>query len=198
MAMKPEEALRVIAAARGDAVCVPTMTTAPAWRTIAPDDLSVACVGFMGGASSLGLGLALARPDRRVLVFDGDGKSVGAIAIDDPGRFALAVDSANKRVYVASYVRAGARLFVIDAGTNTLVGKLTLGGLPFGLALDPTKNLLYASSFTDGTVTTIDRTTRLALLPQPAGRQAAGLAVNPTSGQLYVAAFGDATVVTRP
>jgi phosphonopyruvate decarboxylase len=49
------------------------MTTSPAWRTIAPDDLSVGCVGFMGGASSLGLGLALARPDRRVLVFDGDG-----------------------------------------------------------------------------------------------------------------------------
>jgi phosphonopyruvate decarboxylase len=49
------------------------MTTAPAWRKIAPDDLSAACVGFMGGASALGLGLALARPERRVLVFDGDG-----------------------------------------------------------------------------------------------------------------------------
>ncbi len=73
MAMKPEEVLRAIAAVRGDAVCVPTMTTAPAWRTIAPDDLSVTCVGFMGGASSLGLGLALARPERRVIVFDGDG-----------------------------------------------------------------------------------------------------------------------------
>ena len=73
MAIKPEDALRAIAAARGDALCVPTMTTAPAWRTIAPNDLSVGCVGFMGGASSLGLGLALARPDRRVLVFDGDG-----------------------------------------------------------------------------------------------------------------------------
>jgi phosphonopyruvate decarboxylase len=73
MAMKPEDVLRAIAAGRGDAICVPTMTTAPAWRTIAPDDCSVTCVGFMGGASSLGLGLALARPDRRVVVFDGDG-----------------------------------------------------------------------------------------------------------------------------
>jgi phosphonopyruvate decarboxylase len=71
--LKPEDILRAIAAARGDAICVPTMTTAPAWRTLAPDDLSVTCVGFMGGASSLGLGLALARPDRRVIVFDGDG-----------------------------------------------------------------------------------------------------------------------------
>jgi len=71
--MKPEDVLRVIAAARGTAICIPTMTTAPAWRTIAPDDLSVTCVGFMGGASTLGLGLALGCPDRRVIVFDGDG-----------------------------------------------------------------------------------------------------------------------------
>jgi thiamine pyrophosphate-dependent acetolactate synthase large subunit-like protein len=73
MAMKPEEVLKVIAAGRGTAICVPTMTTSPAWRELAPDDLSVGCVGFMGGASSLGLGLALARPERRVIVFDGDG-----------------------------------------------------------------------------------------------------------------------------
>ncbi len=73
MAMKPEDVLRIIAAARGDAICVPTMTTSPAWRTLAPDDLSISCVGFMGGASSMGLGLALARPERRVIVFDGDG-----------------------------------------------------------------------------------------------------------------------------
>jgi sulfopyruvate decarboxylase subunit beta len=73
MAMKPEDILTVIAASRGDAICVPTMTTVPAWREMCPDDLSVACQGFMGGASSLGLGLALARPERRVVVFDGDG-----------------------------------------------------------------------------------------------------------------------------
>jgi sulfopyruvate decarboxylase subunit beta len=73
MAMKPEAVLRAIAAVRGDAICVPTMTTSPAWREMQPDDLSVGCVGFMGGASSLGLGLALARPERRVVVFDGDG-----------------------------------------------------------------------------------------------------------------------------
>ena len=71
--MKPEEVLRLIAAQRGPAICIPTMTTGPEWRAIAPNDLSVGCVGFMGGASCLGLGIALARPDRRVLVLDGDG-----------------------------------------------------------------------------------------------------------------------------
>ncbi len=73
MAMKPEDILRIIAAERGNAVVIPTMTTAPAWREIAPDDLSVTCAGFMGGASALGLGIALAQPDRRVIVLDGDG-----------------------------------------------------------------------------------------------------------------------------
>jgi sulfopyruvate decarboxylase subunit beta len=73
MAMKPEDVLKAIAAARGNAIVVPTMTTGPAWRDLAPNDLSVGCVGFMGGASSLGLGMALARPDRRVVVLDGDG-----------------------------------------------------------------------------------------------------------------------------
>src|SRR5689334_2926862 len=73
MAIKPEDILKAIATARGTAICVPTMTTSPAWRTLAPDDLSIGCVGFMGGASSLGLGLALSVPDRRVVVFDGDG-----------------------------------------------------------------------------------------------------------------------------
>src|SRR5262245_65914949 len=73
MAIKPEDILREIAAARGDAICVPTMTTSPAGRTRAPDDPSVGCSGFTGGASSLGLGLALAVPKRRVIVFGGDG-----------------------------------------------------------------------------------------------------------------------------
>ena len=71
--MRPEDVLRAINEARGEALVVPTMTTVPEWRTIAPDAPSVACVGFMGGASSLGLGLALAQPQRRVIVLDGDG-----------------------------------------------------------------------------------------------------------------------------
>src|SRR5205814_671768 len=72
MAMKPEDVLRVIQAARGNAICIPTMTTGPAWRDIAPDDLSAGCVGFLRGASSLGLGLARARPERRVIGRRGD------------------------------------------------------------------------------------------------------------------------------
>jgi phosphonopyruvate decarboxylase len=71
--LQPEDALRAIAERRGDAIAVPTMTTVEPWQSLSPGDLNIPCIGFMGGASSLGLGLALARPERKVLVFDGDG-----------------------------------------------------------------------------------------------------------------------------
>ena len=66
MIERPEDALRVLAAERGDAIVVPTMTTAPAWRSLAPGDLSVTCVGFMGGASSLGLHSTRGTPKSRL------------------------------------------------------------------------------------------------------------------------------------
>ena len=45
--------------------------------------MSVAMAGAMGGAVSIGLGLALAQPEKRVLVCTGDGEllmNVGALA----------------------------------------------------------------------------------------------------------------------
>jgi sulfopyruvate decarboxylase subunit beta len=71
--IQPLDALRAIAQHRGDAIVVPTMTTVEPWHELSPSDLNISCIGFMGGASSLGLGLALARPERKVLVLDGDG-----------------------------------------------------------------------------------------------------------------------------
>jgi phosphonopyruvate decarboxylase len=140
MAMKPEEALRAIAAARGDALCVPTMTTAPAWRTIAPDDLSVACVGFMGGASSLGLGLALARPDRRVLVFDGDGSllmQLGSLAT---------VAGAAPRNLVHSLLRdEGPILVELHTGLADKTPMTDRGGVPFAEQVERLRGRLIAS-----------------------------------------------------
>jgi sulfopyruvate decarboxylase subunit beta len=73
MSMQPLAALRTIAELRADAIVVPTMTTVAPWHEISPSALNVSCIGFMGGASALGLGLALAQPERRVIVLDGDG-----------------------------------------------------------------------------------------------------------------------------
>lgn len=57
---------------RGDAIVVNTMGSMNAFDQLPSKPLNVACVPLMGGAASIGLGLALARPERKVMVFDGD------------------------------------------------------------------------------------------------------------------------------
>jgi sulfopyruvate decarboxylase subunit beta len=68
------EALRAISERRGDAVVVSTMMTAREWPQFTTNEqLDLPLTGCMGKASSLGLGVALAQPERRVIVLDGDG-----------------------------------------------------------------------------------------------------------------------------
>lgn len=68
------DAVRAIARHRGDAVVVSTMTAMKEWASVsARRELDLDLRGAMGKAADLGLGLALARPDVRVLVLDGDG-----------------------------------------------------------------------------------------------------------------------------
>ena len=71
--MKRNDAIRALSEQRKDAVCVATMTVLEPFREASPSELNIGCVGFMGGASGLGLGLALSHPERKVLVLDGDG-----------------------------------------------------------------------------------------------------------------------------
>ena len=71
--MKRDAALRVLAKHITDEVVVPVYQTAFDWRAIGERDLNLYAFGSMGQASSNALGVALGRPDKRVLVFDGDG-----------------------------------------------------------------------------------------------------------------------------
>jgi phosphonopyruvate decarboxylase len=73
MAMTPLDACNAIQAIRGDAIVVCTMTSMNVLDTIAPNHpLTLSSVPLMGGAAALGLGIALAQPDRKVIVLDGD------------------------------------------------------------------------------------------------------------------------------
>jgi thiamine pyrophosphate-dependent acetolactate synthase large subunit-like protein len=72
--MESLDVQKIISRYRGDAIVVPTMTTNREWPQVSTKpDLDLMLSGAMGKASSVGLGLALARPDRKVVVLDGDG-----------------------------------------------------------------------------------------------------------------------------
>jgi len=91
--MSLDSALTALARRRAEQVVVSTMTALAPWRERAGTDRDLVCVGFMGGASSLGLGVALARPDVPVWIIDGDGSlamqlgSLITIAHAAPRRF---------------------------------------------------------------------------------------------------------------
>ena len=71
--MKRDECFRVLAQHVRDEIVVATYSSAFDWLAIADRPLNYFSHGAMGLASSHGLGLALARPERRVIVLDGDG-----------------------------------------------------------------------------------------------------------------------------
>lgn len=87
--MDRKEYLKALAARLTDEIVVATYSSASDWLDIADRPLNYFSVGAMGLASSHGLGLALARPERRVIIIDGDGSllmnlgtlvTIGAVA----------------------------------------------------------------------------------------------------------------------
>ncbi len=73
MPMRRDDCLKVLATRYAGEIVVPVYQAAFEWLAIAPGALTYLAVGAMGQASSHALGLALGRPDKRVLVLDGDG-----------------------------------------------------------------------------------------------------------------------------
>ena len=68
------DAIKAINDRRGEALVVGIMTPNRYWEQVSErPELDLPIFGGMGKASSVALGLALARPDRKVLVLDGDG-----------------------------------------------------------------------------------------------------------------------------
>jgi len=72
--MKRDQCLRALAShVKDDDIVVAVFTTAFEWIAIRPNPLNYIMVGAMGLGSSHALGLAIGRPDRRVILLDGDG-----------------------------------------------------------------------------------------------------------------------------
>ena len=66
--------MKIIENLRGDAVVIPTMRAGIGWAEVSNNpkrDIGVS--GAMGKTSSFALGLSLARPNTKIIVYDGDG-----------------------------------------------------------------------------------------------------------------------------
>jgi thiamine pyrophosphate-dependent acetolactate synthase large subunit-like protein len=69
-----DQFLRVLHEARTDEVVVTAMSAAPEWQGLSDSPLDLNYIpSSMGQAPAVGLGIALARPERRVIVINGDG-----------------------------------------------------------------------------------------------------------------------------
>ena len=72
--MERLDAFRTIADQRTDEIVIMTMTATLQWPLISDHKLDFDFLAFgMGHASDFGLGLALARPERKIIVLKGDG-----------------------------------------------------------------------------------------------------------------------------
>jgi len=71
--MKRDQCFQILARHVRDEIVIATYSSAVEWNDLNPRVLNYFSIGAMGLASSHGLGLALARPDQRIVVLDGDG-----------------------------------------------------------------------------------------------------------------------------
>jgi sulfopyruvate decarboxylase subunit beta len=87
--MKRDQCFRILARHIKDEAVVATYSSAVDWVEAAPRPLNYLSIDAMGLDSSHGLGLALGRPDKRVIVLQGDGSllmnlgslvTIGAVA----------------------------------------------------------------------------------------------------------------------
>jgi DNA-binding beta-propeller fold protein YncE/PKD repeat protein len=102
--------------------------------------------------------------------------------------------------------RAGTRLFVTNAGSNSIsrytvsaigtltpvVGATATGGGPAGIAITPDGSHVYVANGTDGTISILDgQGAASGLSAVTAGTGVSGLAITPDGTKLYAANTGD-------
>ncbi len=108
------ETLRLLSRHRTNEIVITTMTQTWIWPSITANaDLDYPAYGVMGHAASVGLGVAIGRPDRRVWILNGDGSQLMYLGS------------------IASIVSAGARnvvLFILQNDQYEMTGGQPIPG----------------------------------------------------------------------
>lgn len=136
--MSQREALEVLAAHRGQRLVITTMGSAGIWPSLSNTPLDFAYIpSAMGQGPALGLGLALAQPERGVVVVNGDGctlMNLGCLVT-------LASQSANLYLLIVDnglYEVTGGQL-TAGAGHTDFAGLARAAGIPRVYAFDTLK-----------------------------------------------------------
>ena len=113
--LNKNDCLRTIAACRSDEIVITTMGVVRPWAEYSHSDLDFASVGSgMGHAADFGLGLALARPDKKVIVLNGDGSMLMSL-----GTLATIIDSGARNII----------LIIMENGTYEVTGNQPTPGV---------------------------------------------------------------------
>lgn len=142
--LRRRDVAQALMADRGDALVIAGLGQ-PAWDVTAAGDhdLTFPLWGAMGGATMIGLGLALAQPRRRVLVVTGDGEmlmglgSLATVAAQQPANLAVVVLD-NER-----YGETGMQHTHTATGTD-LAAVATAAGFPVGITIEDEAGLTAA------------------------------------------------------
>lgn len=143
MTMTHLEALQVLTKHRGERVVITTMTSVGIWPQLSDGPLDFSYIpSAMGHGPSLGMGLALAQPERGVIVVNGEGctlMSLGnlvSIAHEAPNLFVLLMDN---------------ELYEVTGGQPTAgAGKVDFAGLAKAAGIERVYHFPDLESWTTG------------------------------------------------
>ena len=125
--------MEVVEQYRDNGIVVPTMTGSRGWNEVSRNkNRDIPLGGAMGKASSFALGVALAQPDKRVIIFDGDGSLLMNL-----GTLVTIAEKAPKNLYH----------FVLENGVYAITGGQPIPGNNKISFAGMAKEAGYASAF---------------------------------------------------
>ena len=101
--------------------------------------------------------------------------------------YALAFSPDDSRLYVTSWVRTGGHLVVIDVAAQQVIGSVTTGNFPSGVAVTPDGSQVWVTSVFNDNVTVIDTLTNTVTTVISNVLNAWGIGFNITGTRAFVA-----------
>lgn len=106
------------------------------------------------------------------------------ISTGSSATFAVQVSLDGSRLFIGTN---GNIVYIVDTGTNQIVGNVTVGDAPNAFVVAPDNRIVYVSSFAGGTVTEFDMFSGKALRTFLVGGTPQGMAITRKADRLYVA-----------